>query len=203
METGADTSRFVQRVLEREAIEILTATAITGVTETMVKTSAGVIPARTFFWAAGIAASDIVRQVPVKHAPNGAIIVDTHLRIIEHPEVYVIGDCAWAYDSTGAPVPATAQAARLQGNYVGETIATEYAKRPAPSYRYITRGHLALLGCYTGVAEVGPFTFAGPLAFLLWHLAYLLRNPSWTTGPLISGSLSACGGARREPEELL
>jgi NADH dehydrogenase len=31
-----NTSRFVQRVLEQEGIEILTATAITGVTETMV-----------------------------------------------------------------------------------------------------------------------------------------------------------------------
>ncbi len=175
-----NTSRLVHQVLERERIEVLTGTAITGVTETTVETSAGTIPARTFFRAAGIAASDVVRQVPAHHAPNGAIIVDDHLRIANHPEVYVIGDIAWAYDSTGAPVPATAQAARLQGNYVGKTIAAQYAQKPTFPYRYTTLGHLALLGRNTGVAEMGPLTFDGPLAFLLWHLAYLLRNPSWT-----------------------
>ncbi len=175
-----NTSRRVQRVLEREGIEVLTGTAITGVSETVVETSAGPIPARTFFWAAGIAAPDIVRQLPVQHAPNGSILVDDHLRITEHSEVYVIGDSAWAYDAAGTPVPATAQAARLQGRYVGKTIATEYAKKPTHPYRYTTLGHLALLGRYTGVAELGPLTFDGPLAFLLWHLAYLYRNPSWT-----------------------
>lgn len=175
------TSHLVQQVLERLGIEVLTGKAITGVTETTVETSAGVIPARTIFWAAGISAPDVVRQLPVQHASNGAIMVDDHLRIPGHPEVCVIGDVAWAYDSTtGAPVPATAQAARQQGYYVGEVIAAEYAKRPANPYRYAPLGHLALLGHYTGVAEVGPLTFDGLPAFFLWHLVYLLRNPSWT-----------------------
>lgn len=108
------------------------------------------------------------------------MIVDDHLRIPQHPEVYVIGDCAWAYDTTGIPVPATAQASRQQGFYLGETIAAEYAKRPTRPYRYAPLGHLALLGHYSGVAELGPLTFDGYLAFLLWHIVYLARNPSWT-----------------------
>lgn len=60
-----DTSRMVQHVLEREGIEVLTKTSITGVTEATVETSAGPIAARTFFWAAGITAPDVVRQLPV------------------------------------------------------------------------------------------------------------------------------------------
>jgi NADH:ubiquinone reductase (H+-translocating) len=176
-----NTSHLVQQVLEHEGIEVLTERAITGVTETTVETSTEIIPARTLFWAAGTTAPDIVRRLPVQHARNGAVIVDDHLRISGHPEVYVIGDSTWAYDSsTGAPVAATAQAARQQGYYVGETIAAEYTKRPAQPYRYRTLGHLALLGHNTGVAEVGPLMFDGLPAFLLWHLVYLLRNPSWS-----------------------
>ena len=175
------TSQLVRQVLEREGIEVLTGRSITGVTETTVEMSADVIPARTFFWAAGITPPDVVRQLPVPHARNGAILVDDHLRIPEHPEVYVIGDSAWAYDSaTGDPIPATAQAAQLQGNYVGNAIAAECAKRTVRLYRYAPLGHMALLGHYTGVAEVGPFTFDGLPAFLLWHLTYLVRDPSWT-----------------------
>jgi NADH dehydrogenase len=175
------TSRHVQHVLEQEGIEVLTGTSITGVTDAIVETNVGRIPARTLFWAAGITPPDLIRQLPVPHAPNGAIKVDDHLRIPGHSEVYVIGDSSWAYDSaTGAPAPATAQAARQQGKYVGETIALEYAKRPTPSYRYSTLGRLALLSHFNGVAEIGPFMFEGIIAFIMWHLVYLLRNPSWT-----------------------
>jgi NADH:ubiquinone reductase (H+-translocating) len=175
------TSQLVRQTLEQEGIEVLTGRSITGVTETTVETSAGVIAARTLFWAAGITAPELVRQLPVQHAPNGAVMVDDHLRIPGYPEVYVIGDCAWAYDSiTSAPVPPTAQAARQQGNYVGKAIATGCAKRSAESYRYMMLGHLALLGRYTGVARVGPITFTGLAAWVFWHLVYLQRNPSWT-----------------------
>lgn len=197
-----NTSRLVQRVLEREGIEVMTGTAITGVTETTVETSAGSIPARTFFWAAGITAPDIIRQLPVQHAHNGAVTVNSYLRLSEHPEVYIIGDCAWAYDADGKPVPATAQASRQQGMYVGKTIAAEYAKREIYPYRYAPLGHLALLGHYSGVAEIGPLTFDGFLAFLLWHLVYLVRNPSWTKRIrlLVDWTLSAILG--REIGEL-
>lgn len=174
------TSRLVQRTLERAGIEVLTGTSIVAITETTVETSRGSIPTRTLFWAAGITAPDVVCHLPVQHAPNGAIIVDDFLRIPGYPEVSVIGDAAWAYDpASGSPVPPTAQAARQQGIYVGQTIAAEYAGRPTPPYRYTPLGHLALLGRYTGVARVGPLTLTGLPAWLLWHLAYIWRNPSW------------------------
>lgn len=174
------TSELVRRELERQGIQVLTGSAITGVTETTVETSTGAIPTHTLFWAAGITAPEVVRLLPVGHARNGAILVDDHLRIPGHPQVYVIGDAAWAYNSiTRDPVAPTAQAAHQEGEYVARTIALEYAKRPSLPYRYTEIGHLALLGHYTGVAKLGPFSFRGPAAWLLWHLAYLQRNPSW------------------------
>jgi NADH dehydrogenase len=204
------TSYMVRQTLEREGIEVLTGRSITGVTERTVETSAGPIPARKLFWAAGITAPDVVRELPVQHAGNGTVIVDEYLRVPGHPEVYVIGDTAWAYDSiTRDPVPPTAQAARQQGDYVGEVIAEEYAGRPAPVYRYKILGHLALLGHYTGVAEVGPVAFGGLPAWVLWHLAYVLRNPSWAkrirlvVDWLLSGILGREIGQLRLDTELI
>jgi NADH dehydrogenase len=174
------TSHLVSHILAQEGIEVLTGESIIGVEETAVLTSSGTIPARTLFWAAGITAPDVVRQLPVPHERNGAVLVDEHLRLPGHPEVYVIGDSAWAYDSiTKAPVPPTAQAARQQGHYVGKEIANRCIHQPVLPYRYLPLGHLALLGHATGVARVGPLTFGGLPAWLLWHLVYLLRNPSW------------------------
>jgi NADH:ubiquinone reductase (H+-translocating) len=197
------TSELVRRTLEQEGIEVLTGSAIQGVTETTVETSTGSIPARTLFWAAGITAPEVVRQLPVQHAHNGAILVDDHLRIPGHPEVYVIGDAAWAYDSvTHAPVAPTAQAAHQEGGYVARTIAREHTQRPGPAYRYTEIGHLALLGHYTGVAKLGPITFAGPAAWLLWHLAYLQRNPSWNKRIRLVIDWLLSGLLGRETEQL-
>src|SRR3712207_7810386 len=42
------------------------------------------------------------------------------------------------------------------------------------------KGHLVLLGYMGAVAEAGRITFAGPLAWALWHGFYLSRVPSWS-----------------------
>ncbi len=203
-----ETSKMVQKVLEQQGIEVLTGTAITAASETSVTTDKEIIPMRTLFWAAGVTPPNVVQQLPVKHARIGAFIVDEHLRIPDNQDVYVIGDSAWAYDSsTNEPVPATAQAAGQQGKYVGATIALDYAGKQAPTYRYSTQGHLALIGHRTGVAEIGRFTFSGFPAFILWHLVYLERIPSWAkrirlvTDWLISALLGPDTGQMRLSQE--
>jgi NADH dehydrogenase len=174
------TSASVRRVLESSGIEVRTGVSITGATDQVVQTDHGDIPACTLFWAAGITAPPVVHDLPVGHARNGALLVDDHLRIPEHPEVYVVGDAAWAFDAaTGNPLPPTAQAAEHEGQYVGRVIAMELAGQPAPAFRFEPKGHLALLGKRTGVAEIGPLTFTGLPAWFMWHGYYLLHIPSW------------------------
>lgn len=179
MSTPATSAR-VEEVLAGEGIEVWTGVAIEGVTDRMVQTSRGEIPARTLFWAAGVSAPRVVRDLPVEHARNGAVLVDECLRVPSHQEVFVIGDAAWAYDGvTGEPTPPTAQAAEHMGAYVGEVIARLIDERPTPPFQFRTRGRLALLGNRTGVAEVAGHVFTGLPAWLLWHGYYVSRIPSW------------------------
>jgi len=145
-----------------------------------VLTDRGAIPARTFFWAAGIAAPPVVRALAGEHAHNGAVMVDNHLRVPGHPEVYVVGDVAWAFDAAShAPIPPTAQAAEHEGAYVAKAIAAALRGAEAPPFQFRPLGHLALLGNYTGVAELGRFMFTGLIAWALWHAYYLWHIPSW------------------------
>lgn len=174
------TSNLVLHTLVREGIEVMTGAEIKVVTENSVETTSGTIAARNLFWAAGITAADILRQLPVEHARNGALIVDQYLRIPGYDHGYVIGDSSWAYDSlTQQAVPPTAQAARQQGHYIAQAIAAQCSGNVVEPYRYTTLGHLALLGHYMGVAEIGHLAFDGLTAWFLWHVVYLLRNPSW------------------------
>lgn len=198
------TSQAVRQVLEREGIEILTGVSVQGISERTVHTSAGDIPARTTFWAAGVSAPPVIRAIPVRHAANGALVVDDHLRLPEHPEVYAVGDSAWAFDSvTGAPLPPTAQAAEHMAIYVAQQIADSLTGHTTtPAFHFAPRGHLALLGRRTGVARVGRLTFSGIPAWLLWHAYYLSHLPSWRnrTQLLLDWLLSALAG--RETGEL-
>ncbi len=197
------TSNAVRRALEAEGIEVLTGAAIEAVTERTVRTSHGEIPTRTVFWAAGIAAPPVVRDLPVPHARNGAVEVDDRLRVPGHPEVFVIGDAAWAFDAaTKEPVPPTAQAAQHEGRYVAAAIeATLAGREPAP-FRFRTRGRLALLGGGRGVAEIGGRTIGGLPAWLLWHAYYLYRIPSWRNRVRLLADWLLAGLTGRETGQL-
>lgn len=174
------TSEAVKRVLEREGIEVLTGVSVQGVTDRAVRISAGEIPARTVFWAAGVSAPPMVRAIPAEHADNGSLMVDDHLRLPAHPEVYVVGDSAWAFDGvTGAAIPPTAQAAEHMAAYVARQIADTLAGRETPAFHFAPLGHLALLGRRTGVARIRRLMLTGLPAWLLWHAYYVSRLPSW------------------------
>lgn len=174
------TSKLVRKVLKQQGIDVRTGVSVESATDQLVKTSSGDIPARTLFWAAGTSAPAIVRELPVEHARNGSLIVDDHLRVVGQSNVYGIGDAAWVIDpASGEGVPPTAQAAQGEAKYVARAIAVNIKGKKYRPYKYSTLGHLALLGKWTGVANVGPLTFSGFPAWVVWHGAYLLRIPSW------------------------
>ena len=176
------TSSEIKRILEQEGVEVQTGVSITGATADTVQTSQGDIRTHTFFWAAGIAAPDVVRDISVPHARNGAILVDERLQVRDHEHVYVVGDAAWATTANNQEgVPPTAQAAEHEGEYVARAIAAQLAGETSPPFEFKTLGHLALLGRGTGVAEIGSTTVTGFPAWALWHGYYLthigtLRN---------------------------
>ena len=197
------TSSAVERLLQEGGVEVLTGAAIESVTDRAVITSKGEIPARTLFWAAGISAPPVVRDLPVEQARNGAILVDDGLRVPGHPDIYVVGDSAWAFDAeTREPVPPTAQAAGHEGKYVGMAIAERLAGREPPPFRFKIRGHLALLGGRSGVAEIGHRTIVGFPAWLLWHAYYLVRIPSWRNRIRLSLDWLLAGATGRETGQL-
>src|SRR5215216_4953771 len=174
------TSAAVERILREEGVEVWTDVAIEGVTEREVQTSRGVIPARTLFWAAGITAAPVVRDLPVEHARNGSVLVDETLRVPGRAEGFVVGDSAWAFDGvSGDPTPPTAQAAGHMGDYVADSIIGVIAGRQPVPFQFVTLGRLALLGHRTGVAEVFGHAVDGIPAWLLWHGYYLRTIPSW------------------------
>lgn len=182
-------SRSARKQLERLGVEVRTGTMVVHVDDRSVRVKVGdeeeTIPARTVLWAAGVLASSFAREVAAATGAetdrNGRIIVDDHLTIPGHPEIFVIGDAAVQPWKEGRPVPGVAQGAIQPGRHVGRTIRRRLAGEPTPPFRYSDKGDVAVIGRLSGVTNIGwlgPFGQTGGfIAWVLWlaiHIFYLI-----------------------------
>jgi len=139
------------------------------------------IEARTVLWAAGVKPSPVGRLLTADDNgldETGRVVVDSHLNLPGHEDVYVVGDLARATDDSGRPVPGTAPAAMAQGKYVAQTIRARLRGREPTPYQYRDRGSIAVIGRAAAVADLGWARFSGYPAWLLWlfvHLMYLVE----------------------------
>ncbi len=132
------------------------------------------LAARCILWAAGVAASPAARWLGAERDRAGRVKVGRDLSVPGHPEIFVIGDSAFATDAHGHPLPGIASAAKQAGHYVARLIRARVTGRPAPApFRYRHLGNLATIGRKAAVADFGRLHLSGRLAWLLWGLVHI------------------------------
>lgn len=176
-------ARRAERDLADLGVVVRLNSRVTGIGEDAVRihTSGGeeTIATRNVFWAAGVKASPLGATLGVPMDRLGHVHVNADLSVPGHPEIFVVGDLAHAKDErTGEPVPALAPAALQMGKHVARIIAagterTGGRAKARPRFHYHDRGLLAAIGRRKAVASVGPFQFAGLLAWLVWCLVHI------------------------------
>jgi len=131
-------------------------------------------PAGMVVWSTGYGPTGLVRNLPFKKNPGGRILVDTYMRVVDHPEIFALGDCAVPVGST---VPQTAQAAMQQGKYLGRALTRIAHDRRIRPFRFKNLGMLAYVGEARALADVPHvrFSWRGFLTYLFWRSAYLTR----------------------------
>lgn len=153
------------------------------------------IPVDVVLWTVGIAATELVQSLPLKHNPRGQLVTTTTLQVVEHPEIFALGDLADCQDAEGKQVPKTAQAAYQQADYVGWNLWASLTGRPLLPFRYSHLGEMLTLGTDSAALSGLGLKLDGPFAYLFRRLAYLYRMPSldhqlkvglnWIAHPLI------------------
>jgi len=121
-----------------------------------------------FVWAGGVKAPDLVvgSGLPIGH--NSRVKVDRHLRVLDHPEVYVAGDLASVVDPrTGHALPPLAQIALEEGETVANNLEAELEEKPLEAFTFHNKGFVVSVGTQRGVADVAGFTTGGRLAHVL------------------------------------
>lgn len=170
-------SRKAEGYLERFGVNVITGKRVTKVSDEGVEIEGMLIPAKNIVWAAGNQASPVVKSLGVPLDRQGRVMVDADLSIPNHPEVFVIGDCACAMDKEGKPLPGLAPVAVQQGRYVAHMIRRRWIKDKRPPFRYLDKGSMATIGKTKAIGTFGSIQFSGFIAWLAWcfvHIFYLI-----------------------------
>lgn len=184
---GADTillgmSQKVQTTvynkLKKDGVEIHLNSQVTAVTPTTIKLSDdSVIESDLTIWTAGFGNVGTC-LLGDNYCERGRIVVNGHLQLPNHPNIYAIGDISLVKDPEHAiPSPQLAEAAHKQGEYVGKHLVARLRNRAIPFFSFKSKGTLMPVGDWYGVAEVGPFIFFGKFAWWLRRTVYVMFMP--------------------------
>ena len=128
-------------------------------------------------WAAGVQAAPIIRELPAEHTTAGRVLVDEHLTLPDHPEVYVLGDGgAYTHERLGV-LPPTASVAVQQGPWAARDLQRRLrgadSRRGRPPFSYFDRGYVVSLGPESAVADAVGLKLQGPAAQALYRSIFL------------------------------
>jgi NADH dehydrogenase len=163
-----DLSMKAQLQLERLGVTTWVGRMVTNVDAEGVSLGNDRISAKTVVWAAGVAASPLVRSLDVPLDRAGRVKVEPDLSVPGHPEIFVIGDLA-----SLEGVPGIAPAAKQMGRLTARNIINALNQRPRKPFRYRDWGQLATIGRNSAVAVIGKLKLSGYIAWLMWLLAHI------------------------------
>ena len=168
--------------LEKTGVRIIKNVKAINAGESHVELSDGeIIPCTTLIWTGGVTTDSVVGSLNCEHDKSGRIVVDKYLRLIEHPEVFALGDCAAVPDSdTGKYYPPTAQHALRESKIVSQNIKKILAgESNLKEFSYHSKGMMATIGNKAGVASLMGHSITGVSAWIIWRTYYLFHLPTF------------------------
>lgn len=136
------------------------------------------LPVDIVLWTVGTAVSPVIAALDLPKTSTGRLQVMPTLQVVDHPEIFALGDAADAVDEQGQAIPHTAQAAFQQADYAAWNLWASLSDRPLLPCRYSHLGEMLTLGTDRAALAGLGLTLDGPLAYLARRLAYLYRMPT-------------------------
>lgn len=178
--TGFDEalSGYAQKHFAREGVEVRTGAKVARVEPGCVELESGErIGCGLVLWAGGNAPVPLIEGLDAAKTEHGRLVVDRHLRLPGHADVYALGDCATFGD---APLAATAQVAQQQGKYLARALKRRLRGKPVKPFEFQSFGMLAYIGGGEALADLPAVKWSGRSAWLFWRSVYLTKLVSWS-----------------------
>jgi NADH dehydrogenase len=165
---------YAARELNKLGVEVLLGQPVESITEQGAVVGGKMIEASTVVWGAGIEAAPGVKMLGVPLDRLGRVIVAADLSVPNLNGVYVLGDSAVALGEDGTPLPALAQVAAQQGDYLGRALAAQFrGDTEVKPFHFNNRGNTAVIGRNAAVFDFGSWRLKGRVAWVLWALVHI------------------------------
>ena len=183
-----DLAAYARARLERAGVEVLLGQRVERIGEDGAVVEGELIPAGCVVWGAGVKASPAGLWLGLSPQGRDARIpVDATLQVAGLRDVFALGDTARSLDEQGRPLPALAQVAKQQGQYLGRALRAETEGHPPPEpFRFHDRGNAAVIGRHAAVFDFGRWQMKGFLAWLLWAIIHVMLLVNFEKRVLVS-----------------
>lgn len=192
------------QLLQKRGVTVHAGVRVSEVSKGVLKDTKGAqYPADLCVWAAGIKAPAFLTELGLEVNRINQLVVNDHLQTAD-PHIYALGDCAqapWGGEQ-GQYLPARAQVAHQQANYLVNVLAKKLKGLPAhiAAFEYkdygslVSVGHSKGVGSLMGVLQGRSWFVEGLVArtmymslHLMHHMAILgvLRTASMALGRLL------------------
>lgn len=169
-------AEYTLRHFGREGIEVRTSAKVLAVeAEAVVLEDGGRIPCGMVLWAGGNAPLPFVQALGATVDRRGRLVVDDDLRLTGREAVYALGDCAAVGKPSEPPLPATAQVAQQQGNYLARALDRQRTGGTVEPFHFKAAGMLAYIGGGQALADLPQVKWSGRGAWLFWRSVYLTK----------------------------
>ena len=162
-----------RRSLKRLGIEIKEGVAVTHIDAHGVMVGNERLDAGTIVWAAGVAASPLVKTLGAPLDRAGRVIVEPDLSIPGHPEVFVVGDAAAFLHQGGKLLPGVAQTAMQGATQAAKNIVRRELGQPTLPFVYRNLGNMAIVGRGSAIADLPWARFSGVIGWLSWLFLHI------------------------------
>jgi len=139
-----------------------------------------ILPVDLVLWTTGTCVNRSLQQINHRQNPQGQLLTRSTLQLVDHPEVFALGDLADIRDRQGRQIPSTAQAAYQQASCAAYNLRASLTKQSLRHFHYMHLGEMLTLGTNTAiVSSLGFINFKGRLGHITRRLVYLLlRMPT-------------------------
>ncbi len=174
-------SRTADTVLRERGVDVRMGTSVKEAThEGVLLTDGEFVDTNTLVWCVGVRPDPLAESLGLP-MERGRLLVDPHLQVPGHPEVFACGDAAAVPDleNPGSYTPMTAQHAWRQGKVCGHNIAASFGDGERRAYRHKDMGFVVDLGGVKAAANPLGVNLSGPVAGLVargYHLAAMPGN---------------------------
>ncbi len=176
-------SDYALKRFARAKIEVRTGAMVKEVTARGVVLAEGTeLPAGLVVWSTGIGATPLVAALPFPKARGQRLVTDETFAVDPARSIYAIGDCA---TRAGDELPATAQVAQQEGEYLARQLNTLARGKPGRAFNYRHMGMLAYIGDRRALADTGYLKGHGFATWIFWRSAYLTKLVSFKNKILV------------------